>query len=424
MTRARVSLAIAFSALALTACGGGGDKKDGDGTSCSTNPTGPGCTPSGNKQPVAKANGPYQGVAGAAISLSAAGSSDPEDRPENLKYEWLRDNVVVATGSQANYTFATAGTFTLTLRVTDSGNLSATDNASVTVAAPATTTPGGGTPPAGSATGTMVVTLTDAPFPFDSVQAANVFVARVDAQIAEPTVDAANSGLAKTANTDPNAGWVTVAEPNRLIDVFALQGGVSTTLGQAGVAAGTYRGFRLVLDAAQSRIVLKGGAQPAIQWGATGLLGVKITPAASVTITGNAATSVPVDFDLGRSFDLAGATPGLGFTYVRQHSLRTIAASQTGSDVGRITVNGEAAPGITIELLTAGTAEGDMSRDKIVATAVTDAQGVFRLTRIEPGSYVRRFTFPQRYRVAPSQGPVTIAAGATASRGFDFESLR
>lgn len=429
MTKAHVHLAFAFSALAFTACGGGGEGGT-SGTTCATTPTDPSCTKTGptpgtNTAPVAKANGPYQSVAGAAFSLSAAGSSDVEDAPATLKYEWLVGGSVVATGAQASHTFAAAGSYTITLRVTDTKGLTATDNAAVTISAPSVAAPGG------PASGTMGIVLTDAPFPFDSVQAANVFVVRVDAQVAEPTADAANASLAETPNTDPNAGWVTVARPNVAINVFALQGGVTRSLGQGPAAAATYRGFRLVLDASKSNIVLKGGAMPAVQWGSAGLLGVKVAPAASVTIAANAATNVLVDFDLGRSFDLVGATPGGGFTYLRDFSLKTIAPNQTGSDVGRVQIqDGSAtifAPGVTVELLTNGTAEGDLARARVVSTAVTDAQGVYRLTNVLPGTYVRRFSFPDRYRVATSNSVVTIAAASASvapAHTLVFEAAR
>lgn len=419
MTRARVSLAIAFSALAITACGGGGD--DDNGTDCATNPTAAGCTSNGNNTaPTAKANGPYQSIAGAAVSLSAAGSSDTQDRPENLKYEWVLSNAVVATGAQTSYTFATAGTYQLTLRVTDTGNLAGTETATVTVTAAA----GGG------ANGTIGIVLTDAAFPFDTIQSANVFVARVDAQIAEPTSAEANANLAATTNTNPNTGWVTVATPNARINLLDLQGGRTRTLSAAAgaaVAAGTYRGFRLILDAAQSSLVFKSGTAATVQWGTTGLVGVKVTPTAPVAIGAGAAVNVLVDFDLGRGFDLTGATPSAGFTFLRDRALRTVPPSQTGSDIGLIRVDDVPAPGVTVEILTAGTAAGDLSRDRVVATTSTDAQGVYRITNLAAGSYVRRFTFPERYRVQPSNSTFTVGAStatAPVQAHFDFESPR
>src|SRR3712207_1639112 len=74
VTRARYTLAIALSALALTACGGGGD----DPPRC-TDPTAPGCGPGNtNQTPTANANGPYTGTVGNEVLFNSSGTRDPD----------------------------------------------------------------------------------------------------------------------------------------------------------------------------------------------------------------------------------------------------------------------------------------------------------------------------------------------------------
>jgi PKD repeat protein len=85
----------------------------------------------GNAPPVAQANGPYTATAGSAVTLSSAGSSDAGG--SIVSYSWNLGNGQTATGAAPSVTYATAGTYTITLTVTDNGGLTATDQATITV---------------------------------------------------------------------------------------------------------------------------------------------------------------------------------------------------------------------------------------------------------------------------------------------------
>src|SRR6185312_5267501 len=102
-----------------------------------------------------------------------------------------------------------------------------------------------------STSGSVSIALTDAPFPFDSVARADIYVVRIDGRTAD--VDSAGAEAQKDddshANTDPSKDWVTLAAPNAAFNLLDLQNGKSVNLGQASLASGTYRGFRIVIDA-------------------------------------------------------------------------------------------------------------------------------------------------------------------------------
>src|SRR5678815_5969026 len=69
----------------------------------------------------------------------------------------------------------------------------------------------------------VVVQLTDAPFPIDSVQSVDVFVMRVDARPSD-----VSEADASTATDDASArsnGWITLAEPNASFNLLSLQNG-------------------------------------------------------------------------------------------------------------------------------------------------------------------------------------------------------
>ncbi len=82
--------------------------------------------------PVANAGGPYAGTAGAAILFSASASSDP--RNEALSYAWAFGDGGSGTGLSPTHTYAAAGTYAVTLKVTNTDGLSATATAAATIA--------------------------------------------------------------------------------------------------------------------------------------------------------------------------------------------------------------------------------------------------------------------------------------------------
>jgi hypothetical protein len=258
-------------------------------------------------------------------------------------------------------------------------------------------------------TGRLSVMLTDAPFPFDDVARADMHVVRIDARLAESS-EAEAAALAGTEddaeleNHDPRRGWVTVATPDRTIDLLALQNGTTTNLGQVVLPTGRYRGFRLVLDTDRSSVTLKdgtvlqGNAQPGIVWPSAGRSGVKLNLAQAVNLV-ESGTVLVVDFDLGNSFVLRGnviTENGLLFKPV----IRATARDVTGSVAGTLRcasasdAAGTPVVGGSVELLKAGTTLTDTDPANVVSTSTTDVGGEFRFAYALPGSYALRATRP------------------------------
>ncbi len=87
-----------------------------------------------NQPPIAQTSGPAGGNEGTALAFDGSGSSDPENAP--LSYAWDLDNDGQFDDSASvnpSYTWFDEGTYTVTLRVTDSGGLTDTDSLSVTI---------------------------------------------------------------------------------------------------------------------------------------------------------------------------------------------------------------------------------------------------------------------------------------------------
>ena len=169
----------------------------------------------------------------------------------------------------------------------------------------------GGADTAPGNSGTLVVQLTDAPFPTDSVKSVDIFVVRVDGRVA--SVDDASADVNVATETEAeNDGWKTLATPNASIDLLALQNGVVSTLGEAKLAAASYQGFRLVIDATKSSVTLKNGqvltgsSSPSVAFPSASRSGIKINLGAPVVVDADGKTTMVVDFDVGNSFVMRG----------------------------------------------------------------------------------------------------------------------
>lgn len=266
----------------------------------------------------------------------------------------------------------------------------------------------------GGNTGKLTVRMTDAPFPFAEVSRVDMFVVRIDAR----TTTASD---AETADAS-SSGWTTIASPNAAINLLSLQGGVTTNLGTATLATGTYNAFRLILDTQKSTITLKDGT---VLTGGSGIVfpsaaqtGVKINLDAPIQVTQDSSV-MTLDFDVGSSFVMRGNSiknNGLLFKPV----IRAVAKELTGALTGSVrsaSATGPAVAGATVDVLKDGTALTDTVSANVVASTASDASGNFRFSFLLPGAYEVRATPPAASGFKPAllTDGVTITSGTTVA---------
>ena len=85
----------------------------------------------GNQGPSANANGPYNSLVDEAVSFDSSGSSDPDGTI--VAYDWNFGDGSSSNGSKATHTYTTAGTYNITLTVTDDAGDTSMDTTTATI---------------------------------------------------------------------------------------------------------------------------------------------------------------------------------------------------------------------------------------------------------------------------------------------------
>ncbi len=275
------------------------------------------------------------------------------------------------------------------------------------------TSPGGGN-------GTVIVKLTDAPFLTDSVKSVDIFVVRVEGR--SPSADSADAD--KDLDNGSSGGWQTLALPNASYNLLALQNGVSTTLGSTSLSAGTYNGFRFIIDPSKSSVTLKDGmvlsgtSSPSVTFPSASRSGIKIVLSQPLTIVGGATTTLLVDFDVNNSFVMRGNTiarNGLLFKPVIKATI--VDAATTNASVRVVNVTGTSLSVLQGGIALSGGSNLAFGASSSCASVNAATPG---LTIIQAGSTTPLPGFTPTLQVGNSY---TLAAYPTATGGVQFVTL-
>ena len=275
--------------------------------------------------------------------------------------------------------------------------------------------------------GTLTVKLTDDPFTFDSVSRVDLYIARVDGRKA--AVDSASKADTTNpgTNTDPNAGWVKLAEPKARFNLVALQQGTTVDLGALKLPVGEYKGFRIIIQSDSSSMTLKTGvvltstSKPGINWPKAGQVVINIPISNAFTIQPGDNQFV-VDFDLAKSFEIpAGKISTLGASWrgwangIIDNSNLPSTGAVSGT-VHKDSASGALAPNVMIQLMKNGSTAADTAKADVVSTQNSTSTGVWRFAYIPAGTYVVRATPTKDSGYVPSiLGSVVVTGGLEAS---------
>jgi len=221
----------------------------------------------------------------------------------------------------------------------------------------------------GTGSGTMSVLLSDSPFPFSILASANVKVTKVTGR----------------RESDSDTSFVTLYDgPDTTINLLDLQNGVTATLAETQVPAGSYNQFRFFVDSAS--VTLTDGSEYALKVPSGSSSGLKLMVDPAVIVvedsTNNPALGgiLLIDVDVSQSFVLQGnpETPaGIhGFNF--KPVLRGVNLNSTGSIVGMVSDTGDVA---------LADAQIWAETDTVVANTSTDESGAYTLLGLLPTGY-------------------------------------
>ena len=185
--------------------------------------------------------------------------------------------------------------------------------------------------------GRLTVRLTDAPFPYELVDEANVTIFKVDARLAE-TDDPGDSqtGEADESPAEEMAGpaYITLMEEEVQVNLLTLVNGVTRELAALDVPAGTYDLIRVYVKGVN--VVLTDGTQYDLKVPSGAETGIKVFIRPGLVVTGGLSSDLLLDFDVSRSFVAKGnpETPaginGFNFKPVVKASNMSVAGTLTG----------------------------------------------------------------------------------------------
>ncbi|HWC74375.1 MAG TPA: DUF4382 domain-containing protein [Gemmatimonadales bacterium] len=217
------------------------------------------------------------------------------------------------------------------------------------------------------------VSITDAPFPFDTVQSVDVYIISISASTAPDT----------GSNAD-NMQWVPIVEPHRQVNLLSLQRGDTALLGEKEIPASQYKAVRVVIDVDSSEIRFKDGSQAVVRWGGTGREAIHSFVEAAMDVPDSGA-SIVLDFDVGKSFAYNNLGDG-AFDFFPW--IRAVNEAATGSISGTITKDSSSGAAGPVANAIVSAWGGGPNNWYIYSTGTTNAAGQYKLAYLLPGTYI------------------------------------
>jgi hypothetical protein len=223
------------------------------------------------------------------------------------------------------------------------------------------------------ASGTLTVHVSDAPYPFDVMTAAEITIDRVEVRI--------------LGDDERESGFYVLVDEPRTLNLLELRGGVTEVLAEAEVPAGQLEQIRL--EIARGHVTLADGREFDLAVPSGEASGIKLFPYPEARLDAGMAAELLLDVDVAQSFAAIPAAPGQssdirGFMF--RPTLRAANLAGTGTISGR--VRGDAGtPGDPADDVPLADADVRVDGSSSFHTA-SDGRGEWRILGVPAGSYV------------------------------------
>ncbi|MCW5515283.1 DUF4382 domain-containing protein [Muriicola sp. Z0-33] len=225
--------------------------------------------------------------------------------------------------------------------------------------------------------GKLIVQLTDAPFPTDDVAEANVTIFKVEVRYKGDKSEG-EMPEEEGAKSEEN-GFIIVSEEEKEVNLLELTNGVTETLVNTEVPAGSYDLIRVYVKGVN--VVLKEGTEYNLKVPSGDATGIKIFIKPELVVDGGLTSDLLLDFDVSRSFvpkGSADAITGFNFKPIIKASNMTIAGTLTGLVTETIEDVVTAVEGAQVTVY---------NGEEVITSTFTDAEGGYAIMGLDAGTY-------------------------------------
>ena len=220
--------------------------------------------------------------------------------------------------------------------------------------------------------GTVVIKLTDAPFPVSLVDQALVTIDKIEIR---STVEVENA----EGEIENETLYTVLFEGEKVVDLLDLQNGITTDLLSMDIEAGSYDLIRMHVTS--SEVILKDGTSFDLKIPSGSASGLKIKIAPELVIESGVESEVLLDFDVSKSFMVQGNmnTPAGIKGFMFKPVIRAMCQKYSGVIEGKV-----------FENVTTPVAEAHVQiivADTVYSSALTDATGSYALIGLPAGNY-------------------------------------
>ncbi|MCW0481265.1 DUF4382 domain-containing protein [Gaoshiqia sediminis] len=239
--------------------------------------------------------------------------------------------------------------------------------------------------------------LTDAPFPFEWVEEANVTIDRVEIR---RVGDGEDDG-------SPFTGFDLEGETT--FNLLDLQNGVTAGLGKMELEAGSYDEIRL--HVVNANIKLTDGTLMDLKIPSGSSSGLKIKIEGDLNVTFGGFATVLIDFDVSRSFVMQGNanTPAGIKGFIFKPVIRASVTDNTGWIEGQVMADGEALVDSLVNII-----HGDDT-----LTAKTGEEGFYKVMGLPAGTYKVNCEIAG-FEKFEQEAAVSVGLGTTVNISFIF----
>lgn len=253
--------------------------------------------------------------------------------------------------------------------------------------------------------GKISVKLTDAPFPYEYIDEANVTIYKIETRV---------KYLDESEGVQDDSNFEVLFEGEQKVNLLTLTNGVTMAMGEAEVPVGSYDLVRVYIK--EGSVVLKDGTTFDLKVPSGEQTGIKVFVNPAIEVFSSLSSDLLLDIDVSKSFipngnieSMSGIT-GFNFKPVIRASNMSIA----GSLAGRVTTLVE-----DVETGLEGVQLSVWDGEKHITSTTTDESGNYMVLGLDEGTYTIKAE-AMEYTTETKEDVIILAANKTT---VDFEMI-